>query len=197
METPQENIKTSGYNSSQEEVVTWFYEENGSQKGGAKEEEIISLIEKGKITYGTSVWKAGLPDWIKVEDTELRKYLAKVSPPPLKGDKVNNTVVWILAFAPLIGSFIEGFIAGMIYENPYRIDSAISNAEFWYITVILNITLSILDERKLKSAGQDTSKFKGWVWLVPVYLYQRSKMLNQNIAYFVVWLVCFFIMMFS
>lgn len=197
MEVSERNIKNDEPNRSQEESVMWFYEENGSRKGGISEDEIVSLIEKGKITYGTSVWKAGLPDWLNVEDTELHQHLSKTSPPPLKGDKVNNTVVWVLAFAPIIGLFIEGFIAGMVYENSYRVNSAISNAEFWYVTVILNIALCILDERKIKSAGQDTSRFKGWIFLVPVYLYQRAKILNQNMSYFAVWLVCFAIMMFA
>lgn len=196
MEISAENKGSSGANNSKEESVTWFYEENGSRIGGVSEDEIISLIENGTISYGTSVWKEGFPEWLSIENTELRKYLEKVSPPPLKGRKVNNTVVWVLAFAPIIGLNLEGFIAGLLYGDSYRAEAALSNAEFWYVTVVLNIILCVLDERKLKSAGQDTSKFKGWVWLVPVYLYQRAKQLNQNLAYFIVWLVCFAIMMF-
>ena len=33
------------------------------------------------------------------------------------------------------------------------------------------------------------------VWLIPVYLYQRAKVLNQNLAYFIVWIVCFALML--
>lgn len=59
------------------------------------------------------------------------------------------------------------------------------------ITIALNIMLSILDERKLEKAGVKTEKFKGMVWLVPVYLFQRAKALDQSLAYFIVWIVCF------
>lgn len=197
MEVSIENKDHSEANNSEKENVTWFYEESGSRKGGLKEAEIISLIESGTITYGTSVWKEGFPEWLNIENTELLKHLEKASPPPLTGDKVNNTVVWFLAFAPIIGIFLEGIIAGLFYGDSYRAEVAVSNAEFWYVTVALNIILCVLDERKLKSAGQDTSKFKGWVWLVPVYLYQRAKKLNQNLAYFIVWIVCFAIMTFA
>lgn len=197
MENSTEMESPAEANNAQGDSVIWFYEENGSRIGGVTEKEIASLIENGTITYGTSVWKEGFPEWLIIENTELRKYLAKVSPPPLKGEKVNNTVVWVLAFAPVIGIFLEGFIAGLLYGDSYRVELAISNAEFWYVTVALNIILCVLDERKLKSAGQDTSKFKGWVWLIPVYLYQRAKKLNQSLAYFIVWLICFAIMIFA
>lgn len=60
-----------------------------------------------------------------------------------------------------------------------------------FITLILNIDLSYLDGKRLKQAGTDTSTFSGWVRLVPVYLYQRSQGLKQNLAYFIVWIVCF------
>ena len=35
------------------------------------------------------------------------------------------------------------------------------------------------------------SRFRGWVWLIPVHLYQRAKNLQQSLAYFIVWLVYF------
>jgi len=47
-----------------------------------------------------------------------------------------------------------------------------------------------MDERKLKAAGHDTKKMGG-AWLVPVYLYKRARVLKHNLAYFIVWVVCF------
>jgi hypothetical protein len=61
---------------------------------------------------------------------------------------------------------------------------------FWWIVIILNIALSLLDERKLKKAGYQTSKM-GSAWLVPIYLYKRATTLKQNLGYFFVWLACF------
>lgn len=60
------------------------------------------------------------------------------------------------------------------------------DAKYWFITVGLNIALSFADESRLRKAGHNTSKFKGWVWLVPVYLYQRAKATRQNLVYFCV-----------
>jgi hypothetical protein len=169
----------------------WFHEDNGQRKGPVTHAEILSLIKSGAVTYGTAVWRKEYPDWLAVENTDLRPHLLETAPPPLSGVHVNNTFVWILAFAPLIGLFLEGVVAGLFSANDFAADLAISNSKYWFVTLILNIGLSYLDERKLKAAGHNTDKFKGWVWLVPVYLFQRAKAMKQNLAYFIVWIVCF------
>jgi hypothetical protein len=55
----------------------------------------------------------------------------------------------------------------------------------------VNIGLCLLDSRNLKRAGHDTSKFGGWCWLVPAYLYTRASKLKQSKAPFIVWLILF------
>jgi len=169
----------------------WFYELNGERKGGISETDLITLIRNGTLRHGSSVWKKGFADWTSIEDTQLREHLDDTTPPPLTGAKVNNTVVWILAFAPLIGLTLEYFVAYMVHSSEYRAEQAVASGHFIFITLILNIALSFLDEKRLKKAGTDTSTFGGWVWLVPVYLYQRTQALKQNLAYFIVWIVCF------
>lgn len=169
----------------------WFYELNGERKGGVSESDLITLIKNGTLRHGSSVWKKGFSDWTHIEKTPLREHLDDTMPPPLPGAKVNNTVVWILAFAPIIGLTLEYMVGFMVYSNEYRVEKAVTSGQFFYITLLLNIGLSFLDEKKLKKAGTDTSTFGGWVWLVPVYLYQRSQALKQNLAYFIVWIVCF------
>ena len=168
----------------------WFYESEGQRKGGVSEAEVIALIKEGKLTHGASVWSKGLPDWMKIENTDLRVYLDDSAPPPLTGEHVNNTLVWVLAFAPIIGFFLENIVAGIIYRgNEHLMEVAMANNKFWYITIALNIGLSFWDERRLQEGGLNTEKFKGWVWLVPVYLFQRAKALKHNLAYFTVWIV--------
>ena len=174
----------------------WFYESAGERKGGFSEQDIIAKIDAGEIRHGTAVWKQGLGNWTRIEQTELAAHLERNGPPPLTGEHVNNTIVWVLAFAPLIGLFLESFVAAIAYGgNEYRWERAMANSEFWYITLILNVALSYGDEKKLEKSGIDTDKFKGMVWLVPVYLYQRAKALGQNMAYFAVWIVCFLVML--
>lgn len=170
----------------------WFYEEKGQRKGPVSESEMIQFIRSSVVSYGTSVWKQGFPDWLKVENTDLHVHFDNGTPPPLSGEHINNTLVWVLAFAPLIGYFLEAFVAGVIHgDNEFAVQVAIQNKEYWFVTLVLNIALSIFDEKKLKNAGHNTDKFKGWIWLVPVYLYQRAKATKQNLAYFIVWIVCF------
>ncbi len=79
----------------------WFYEENGQRKGPVSENEMVQFIKSSVISHGTSVWKQGFPDWLKVENTDLRVHLDNSAPPPLSGEHINSTLVWVLAFAPL------------------------------------------------------------------------------------------------
>ena len=175
----------------------WFYEENGQRQGGLDEQAIIALIHSGKLSYGSAVWRKGLSDWTRLEDTELRPHLERLSPPPLAGRQVNNSLVWVLAFAPLIGYLLEWIVAFAVHDSEYRAEQAMAETSYWYVTPLLNILLSFLDEKRLQRAGHDTRRFKGWVWLVPVYLYQRAQALGQNLAYFAVWIACFALVLFA
>ena len=120
---------------------------------------------------------------------------------PEKGANVSNGTVWVLALAPLIGLMLEYFIAAIIYADSPDFDwdvfNAVGSGQLFFVTVILNIALSILDERKLRKAGWDTNKIRGMVWLVPVYLFKRAKFLEQNLSYFIVWLVAFGLVFFN
>lgn len=174
----------------QSSTSLWFYEEKGERKGGASEQEMVELIRSGHLGYGSSVWMPGFNEWAKLEDTPLRRHLQQI-PPPLAGSQVNNTLVWVLAFAPIIGYLMEWFVAGALHGSESAAARAMENASYWYITLALNVLLSFFDEKRLQKAGHNTSRFRGWVWLVPVYLYQRTKNLQQNQAYFIVWLVTF------
>lgn len=169
----------------------WYREESGERKGPFSEPEMVELIQSGKLTYGGLVWKKGCPDWQRLEVSELNVHLAEMSPPPLSGTHVNNTVVWVLAFAPILGYLLEHVVAGMFEANQYLAMQAASNSKYWFVTYALNVGLTAYDEYRLKKAGHDTRKFRGWIWLVPVYLFQRAKTLHQKFWYFAVWLACF------
>jgi hypothetical protein len=166
----------------------WFLEEDGERKGPFSETEVISFIKNGHVDSQSSVWKNGYADWIIIKNSELSKYFLTVDPPPLSGDKVKNGLVWWLAFAPILGFIIEYFIGGLIWGKDVS-DEHVAN--LWFITLGLNIFLSVADEKNLQKAGHNTDKIKGWTWLVPVYLYQRATFLKQNLGYFIVWCICF------
>lgn len=171
---------------------TWFYEQRGERKGPVSEQTIITMIHEKIISHGSHVWQKGFPDWLLVENTNLRVHLDNDTPPPLSGERVDNSIVWILAFAPVIGYFLEWMVA---YSRSGGVDLVawidMANSKYWFITLILNIGLSMYDERKLKKAGHDTARFKGFVWIVPVYLYKRAKYTKQSLAYLYVWIASF------
>lgn len=188
------NLKGVFMSSNEVTDAVWFYEENGVRKGGASEAEIVTLINLGTISYGTGVWTKGMPSWQNIELTALKTHFADLIP-PLQGEHINNTIVWFLAFAPLLGYMLEFFVAGIIHRNAQVAEAMAGSGKYWYITLLLNIGLSFWDENKLKKSGVNTGKFKGFVYLVPVYLYQRAKFLQHNLAYFIVWIVCFVLLL--
>jgi len=169
----------------------WFYEENGERRGNLDDAQMIELIRAGQLDRRTPVWKTGYSDWLLLDETELRAHLDALSPPPLSGRHVDNTLAWVLAFAPLLGYLLEWILAFAIHDSELRAQRAMDEASYWYVTLGLNILLGVLDAKRLQKAGHDTRRFRGWVWLVPVYLYQRAKHLQHNLSYFVVWLVGF------
>jgi len=90
---------------------------------------------------------------------------------------VNNTLVWILAFIPAIvdlilpATFLQGW-GGAI------------------LALTSNIVLCTFDDKNLKKLGYDTTPL-GAAWLIPVYLFKRSKYFNDNFGYFIVWCITF------
>ena len=185
------------------EEDSWWYELNGQQKGSIQETQIIDLIIKGEIKPENLVWKKGTEKWVMLKDSPLSEHINNDSPPPIVGEAINNTIVWWLAFAPLIGQILQGVFIGIFYPEPSIDNNSLESIDnylnylihtdfnsFWFITLGLNFYLSFQDEKKLKEAGHDTIKL-GSIFLVPVYLYKRAELLKQNNAYFWVWIIMF------
>ena len=197
---------------------TWFYELNGERVGSVPGQEIIHLVEQGVLQRDVKKKKKGLTDWVSLTQTDLVAHVSDVppplsqvhTPPPLPntgptissqatpnktttspGAFVSNVAVWFLAFAPLIGAFSEGVLAS-IFNNgsPYNTLIGLTTGYYFLFTIALNMGLYYLDERGLKKAGIDPKAFKGH-WLIPTYLYARSKALGHNVAYTVIWSLSF------
>ncbi|MGM7902148.1 DUF4339 domain-containing protein [Yersinia enterocolitica] len=170
--------------------MNWHYEKNGIRHDGITEEEITERVKRGELTASTLVWRPGMTDWQPLSSTPLTGALAQcITPPALPGHRIPGGVVWTLAFAPFIGYTLELWtvgLSGMAFEEAY---DAVSGGQYWFITLLLNIALGYLDERRLRKAGVDTADFGKMAWLVPFYLWRRAKSLGQRPAYFWVWLV--------
>lgn len=181
----------------------WWYEFNGEHKGPVNEEEIVQLVSIGTLKSENLIWKQGTEHWIYVKSSQFAGHIRNDNPPPLIGEAINNSLVWWLAFAPLIGQVLEGFFLELFYPEPdinYDSASSIQNYThylthtnfnaFWFVTLGLNFYLSYLDEKKLQKAGYGTSRL-GSTYLIPVYLYRRAELLGQKNAYFWIWIIMF------
>lgn len=160
---------------------TWHVEVRGERKGPMSASQVRGLVQSGQLTRDSLAWQPGAADWQPLHSVPAFAQEFHAVPPPLSGKAIPNGIVWTLAFAPLIGQFIGGLFAYSVKAHP---DS------FWWITLLLNIGLSLSDEKKLKAAGHDTKQM-GSAWIVPVYLYKRATILKQPLSYFIAWCVCF------
>lgn len=100
-------------------------------------------------------------------------------------------LVWVLAFAPVLGVLIEMLLANVVHGGGYGAERALAGGYYLWVTVLLNVALCLWDARRLKKAGVDTAAF-GPAFLVPIYLFKRARVLgHQPPAYFIGWMVCF------
>jgi hypothetical protein len=170
------------------EDAAWFYAHAGARFGPVSEDGMRQLVANGAIHGQTLVWRIGMRDWHPVHQTELASLVSgsgPATPPPLPVNTVNNALVWIVAFVPVIVSYLGPVLAvllGTTVVSP------------WYLVPLLNICLCLADEANLKRAGYDTRWMGVWaVLLPPVYLFVRAARLKQGRGYAIVWLVTFFL----
>ncbi len=163
----------------------WYYTAGGKRIGPIQESQIQTLIATNVIQSNSSVWSEGMADWTPAYQTEIKRFFARIPPPPLTGESVNNSIVWILAFAPIISAVIQIFVASSTGQLV---------SDFWWIALLLNIGLCAADGINLNRAGH--KGISGWVILVPVYLFVRAARLKQSSGYAIVWLVTFFLSFF-
>ena len=168
----------------------WYYSQDGKRLGPVNENSLKQLIGIGTINNKTLVWQNGMSEWTTIHQTNLASlFISKQNkPPPLVGEAVDNSLVWVIALAPIIGGILRVFIGMFLGIPAYN---------FWWIAIILNISLCVADETKLTNAGQDTKGMGLWAFLlVPVYLFVRASRLKQDNNYAIVWLVTFVISIF-
>jgi hypothetical protein len=176
-------------------IDEWHYELNGKKYEAVSYTEISGLIKNETLSKESLVWKKGFDDWKQIIDTELNDLFSNNEPPPLTGNKISNVFIWLLAFAPIIGFFLESIFAYSVNENEFVAEQKIANSAYWFITLGLNILLAVFDDVKLKNAGHKTNNL-GWaIFLIPVYLWKRSNLTKQSKSYFWVWIVSFIVLL--
>lgn len=79
-----------------------------SRIGPIQETQMLGLLETGGLDTQTLVWHPSLTQWLPLSATPLANSIQHpLAPPPLPAAVINNTIVWILAFAPIIGIFVK------------------------------------------------------------------------------------------
>ena len=159
--------------------ANWYYAMKGEQVGPVSLHEIKDLVTNEKITAKTKVWN-GEGDWKVAKETELSELFksqkSSDGPPPLTGDDIDDKYIWAIVGVPIVGVIIE-LIAG---------------TELTLLYLAANIVCCILDEKKLKKAGQEAPET--WMaFLIPVYLWKRATLLKQKKHYFWAWCAAFLI----
>jgi len=169
----------------------WHYELKGKRYDGVSYSKISGLIKNETLSKETLVWKKGFDDWKQIKETELNEIFSNSEPPPLMGNRVSNKFIWLLAFAPILGFFIEVIYSYMVNDNELVADVKIADSAYWYLTVVLNILFAVLDDVKLKNAGHKTNNLVWAIFLIPVYLWKRANLTKQSKSYFWVWVISF------
>ena len=100
--------------------------------------------------------------------------------------KLDNTIIWVLAFAPILIIIIEAFISG---------GGGLAAGPGFLLGLAVNSGLAIFDESIVKKAGYESNNIVWAIFLVPVYLWQRATITKQSRSYFWIWIVCFVIVL--
>lgn len=159
----------------------WFYAKNGAQIGPLSLSDVEVLIDSKDIVADTKVWN-GAGDWSPASSQpqlEVFFQASKRVPPPLTRGDIDNRFIWALVSVPIVGALLENIV----------------NATMTWLYIILNITLCVLDERRLKSAGHH-APVKWMLFLVPIYLWRRAEILHHKKLYVWCWIAAFSISLF-
>jgi len=73
----------------------WYYAESGQQVGPYSENEMRSLLENGKISAETAVWKNGMGEWQPMGQISEFAQPSEAPPPPVAGaseDEPNSSL---------------------------------------------------------------------------------------------------------
>jgi len=175
-------------------VATWYFYQVRERIGPVGEEILVQQAKLGNITGETLVWQDGMLDWKPVGQTSLARLFRSPNsvPPPLARATVDDTLVWVLAFAPILSGIAVTFLLTLF-------DPASDKAGRFFVFALLlrvgfNSVLCISDVERLKKAGHNTKDLiLMGLFLVPVYLFVRASRLKQDYSYAIVWLVSFVI----
>ena len=167
-----------------EENKEWYYIDKGEIKGTYTYDEMLAMYHSGKIKAATEVWNNGMKDWVEFEKTELMEKEQRAERKTRIPDKnaINDSLVWILAFVPLL-------LAYAVYMK---------SLPLVIILIIIHSIICMIDANLFINAGQiGKGTLLMAVFLTPVYLIRRRALLQRRMPYFFVWCTFFVLVIVS
>jgi len=180
----------------------WYYSVGSERKGPVSEQVIRQMLDRKELNPdATQVWRKGMSEWKLLRNSELGCYMSAADlPPPVASSQISNVYVWLLAASPFVGLFIQAMVE---YQNLRTVGAYIAlgggNAHLWKFPGSLFSAaiagLAFLDTRLLQKAGYKEQMTLGVralaVFLAPIYMFKRARILNQKPTYGIAWIASF------
>jgi hypothetical protein len=157
---------------------TWWIEINGSIDGPFSLLEINNYYACKEISE-TTMLSMDNSHWITY--SELRNNEATKNTKQKKSP--TNLIAYLIAWSPIILSGFNFFFPSIPSTNKLIVFG------------IFNSLLCFIDSIIVSSSDKQAPSI-GWMFFIPVYLYQRSKNLSKSQALLLTWLIAFFISIF-
>jgi GYF domain 2 len=176
----------------------WYYADGGKRTGPVAASDIEELLARRQIDKNVEVWRKGMKDWVPIHETELVNKIDDVTP-PLPSHAVNNIIVWLLAFSPLIFAAIDQTmkqqqVLQMLGGNVSSLNSLLSGNVAgipWFVPGAIYFVLCVIDINLLYRAGYRAWYLGASAFLFsPIYPFVRASRLKQPPYYGFVFIVC-------
>ena len=148
---------------------------------------LYELVADGRIHGETSVWKAGMPDWIALSrHKETAEDLILPEQPETESKPASKIYIWALVLAPVWGTLLQIIATELWVATTHKRLGYYS--QLWWIMVAGNFMASYLDYASLKKSGKDIPLTNKWMFLlVPAYIYLRDSRIIARKIWFWSW----------
>jgi hypothetical protein len=176
----------------------WHYADGGKRLGPVSAARIKSLLSSNQLDRHVLVWRKGMKDWAPIHETDLVDTVDDAAP-PLPSHAVNNVVIWLLAFSPLIFAAIDQTMRQqkalqMLGGDVAALRSMLTGSGgslAWYIPALSYFVLCVVDINLVYRAG-----YRAWylgasaLLFIPIYPFVRAGLVRQIPYYGFVFIVC-------
>lgn len=170
-----------------ETKADWFYIVGGERLGPVAFSDLKALYEDGELSERTLVWtKDFADDWKRISEvTDIRE---DNEPPLVPTTEIPNRWLYMLVAVPLVMSLVE---AGTTEAGLEGFSAADLPGLAFMLFFLANTIFALLDQNAVERSGRKdaVNGLLGWIlFLVPVYIYLRSKRTGLGVVPLLGWL---------